>query len=67
MQSDKILSRLLSNVLLDISKAFFIAALVSPSLGSNSSWTELLFLLTKGMVNGIFARRLVSGAERYLI
>lgn len=65
MRIDKTMAGLLSNLFLDLAKAYFIAAVVTPSLSGTSSIFELLFLLTKGMLNGIvftlaawyFARR----------
>ncbi len=65
MRLDATLAGLLSNLFLDIAKAYFIATLVTPPIIGVSSIGELLLILTKGILTGMlfmfaswyFARR----------
>ncbi len=50
---DKKLAGLLSNFFLDISKAFFVATFVTPSLSVTTVWWEILWILIKGLMNAI--------------
>lgn len=47
------LAALLSDFFLDIAKAFFVATFITPSLSGISSLPEIIFVLTKGMLNVI--------------
>ena len=50
---DSKLTGLLSDFFLDISKASFVATFVTPALGSVTSGSEILLVLTRGLMNVI--------------
>ena len=51
MKIDGTLAHILSDFFLDGAKAFFVATFVTPSLNNISSLPELLFVLTRGLLN----------------
>ncbi|MBI3103477.1 hypothetical protein HYZ05_00895 [Candidatus Daviesbacteria bacterium] len=50
MVLDSKLAGILSNFCLDIAKAYFVAAFVTPALSGLTNWWEILFVLIKGLL-----------------
>lgn len=53
MALDSKLSRLLSDFFLDIAKAYFIAAFITPSITNTPTGFEAFLVLTRGLLNVI--------------
>ena len=49
---DSKLARILSNFCLDIAKAFFVVAFITPPLSADSIWQTIL-MLTRGVIGAI--------------